>query len=370
MTATTSERAILRQCTELLRGLLPEDWDVRSEAFTNPSARGSRSAPARADGRLRITPPDGDAADFLVEVKRVLNRRDIGVVVGRLGNAADDTPGQGLVMARYISPPLQELLRERSLSYIDATGNVMVTARRPAMVLRDRGASQDPFRGPGRPRATLKGEPAARLIRTLTREQGPWSARELVARSGVSTGATYRVLELLQEEELVSRTADKRFEVTDWPQLLRRWSRDYSFVDNTQTYQLIDPRGVPALLKRLAKDKVPGFRYAVTGSVAAAEWAPYAPARAAFIYTDNLDEAARKWRLHPVDPDTAEAANVILGEPEYSVVFENTSRAEDGYTIAAIEQVAVDLLSGPGRNPAEGEELIGWMQAHESAWRR
>ena len=222
------------------------------------------------DGRLRIATPDGEAADFLVEVKRVLNRRDIGVVARRLGDATDDNPAQCLVMARYISPPLQELPRERSLSYIDATGNMMVTARRPAMVLRDRGASQDPFPGPGRPRATLKGEPAARLIRTLARESGPWSARELVARSGVSTGATYRVLELLQEEELVSRTAGKRFEVTDWPQLLRRWSRDYSFVDNTQTYQFIDPRGVPALLKKLAKEKDPGFRYAVTGSVAAA----------------------------------------------------------------------------------------------------
>jgi hypothetical protein len=365
MSATTSERALLRQCTELLRGLLPADWEVRSEAFAD-QGRGDTGA----DGRLRITPPDDGTAEFLVEVKRVLNRRDLGAVARRLGDAIDDIPAQGLVMAGYISPPLQELLRELNLSYIDTTGNVMVTARRPPLVLRDRGASQDPFRGPGRPRATLKGEPAARLVRVLVRERGPWSARELVARAEVSTGATYRVLELLQDEELVIRTADKRFEVTDWAQLLRRWSRDYSFVANTQTYQFIDPRGVPALLNKLAKNKNPGFRYAVTGSVAAAEWAPYAPARAAFIYTDNVDEAARKWRLHPVDPDTTEAANVILGEPEYPVVFDSTSQAKDGYTIAAIEQVAVDLLSGPGRNPAEGEELVGWMQAHESAWRR
>lgn len=173
-----------------------------------------------------------------------------------------------------------------------------------------------------------------------------------------------------QEEELVARTADKKFEVTDWPRLLRRWSRDYSFVDNTQTYRFIDPRGVPSLLKRMTKEQDWGFRYAVTGSVAAAEWAPYAPARAAFIYTDNAEQAANAWRLHPVDAGTADAANVILGEPDYSVVFDDTAQGKDGYTIAAIEQVAVDLLSGPGRNPSEGEELIDWMQAHESTWRR
>ncbi|ORI19593.1 hypothetical protein [Rhodococcus sp. 1168] len=365
MSATTSERGILRQGTELLRGLLPEGWEARSEAFTDRN-RGEE----RGDGSLRLVSPDGDEIGFLVEVKRVLNRRDLGALARRLEGSTADALTQGLVMARYISPPLQESLRELKLSYVDMTGNVMVTARQPALVLRDRGSSRDPFRGPGRPRATLKGEPAASLVRVLVREKGPWSARELVARSRVSVGATYRVLEYLQEEELVVRTADRRFEITDWPRLLRRWSRDYSFVDNTQTYQFVDPRGVSSLLKKLAKENDPGFRYAVTGSVAAAEWAPYAPARAAFIYTENVDEAATKWRLHPVDTNTAEAANVILGEPEYSVVFDDTAQADAGYTIAAIEQVAVDLLSGPGRNPSEGEELIGWMRENESAWRR
>jgi len=365
MEANPSEGAVLRRCTTLLRDLLPDDWDTHAETFTNLG-----SGDIGVDGRVQVVTPNGEVAEFLIEVKRVLNRRDIGVVARRLGEATDALPAQGLVMARYISPPLQELLQDLNLSYVDTTGNVMVTARRPALVLRDRGLSHDPYRGPGRPRATLKGEPAAKLVRTLVREKRAWSARELVAASQVSTGATYRVLEYLQEEELIARTPDKRFEVTDWARLLRRWSRDYSFVDNAQTYQFIAPRGVPSLLNKLASDNDPGFRYAVTGSVAAAEWAPYAPARAAFIYTDNLDEAAQKWRLYPADPSTAEAANVVLGEPEYPVVFDNTSQAEAGYTIAAIEQVAVDLLSGPGRNPAEGEELIEWMQAHESAWRR
>jgi hypothetical protein len=32
--------------------------------------------------------------------------------------------------------------------------------------------------------------------------------------------------------------------------------------------------------------------------------------------------------------------------------------------------VAVDLLSGPGRNPSEANALLEWMAADESRWRR
>lgn len=35
-----------------------------------------------------------------------------------------------------------------------------------------------------------------------------------------------------------------------------------------------------------------------------------------------------------------------------------------------VSQVAVDLLTGPGRNPGEGVALLDWMEAHESQWRR
>ena len=41
-----------------------------------------------------------------------------------------------------------------------------------------------------------------------------------------------------------------------------------------------------------------------------------------------------------------------------------------GVWYAAPSQVAADLLTSPGRGPAEGEELIQWMQANEEAWRR
>ena len=50
------------------------------------------------------------------------------------------------------------------------------------------------------------------------------------------------------------------------------------------------------------------------------------------------------------------------------MIFERSSLRR-GLVTAAPSQGAVDLLTGPGREPAEGEELIGWMKGNENAWR-
>ncbi len=36
---------------------------------------------------------------------------------------------------------------------------------------------------------------------------------------------------------------------------------------------------------------------------------------------------------------------------------------------APLVQVAADLLTGPGRSPAETEALMEWMTSNEEAWR-
>lgn len=67
--------------------------------------------------------------------------------------------------------------------------------------------------------------------------------RELVAASGASSGATYRVLEYLQREDFMVKD-DGRYSVTDWERLLREWSADASFQTTTRVMAFIEPRGV------------------------------------------------------------------------------------------------------------------------------
>ncbi|MDX6241227.1 MAG: hypothetical protein QOG10_6051 [Kribbellaceae bacterium] len=353
--AQPSDADMLERGRELLADRLPPGWAVRS----------SSQAPASAgvDMIVELVSPDGAMSHLLFEVKRNVDGRDVASIAHQLERFTSALPGStGVLVARYLSPPVRDRLADEGLSYVDATGNVRVTLSRPGLFVSDHGADRDPWRGRGRPRGDLKGAPAAKVVRALLDFDREWSIRQLVAAAQVSTGAAYRVVEFLDEEGLVQRPR-ARVLVPDWQRLLRRWSQDYEFVESSRTTRWIASRGLDRLLARAAEDRV---QYAVTGTLAAAEWAPYAPARAAMIYTPDARGAAEAWDLRPAEA----GANVVLAEPESDVVFARSRRAADGgYQITAPTQVAVDLMTGPGRNPAEAEELIDWMARNEPSWR-
>ncbi|MGH3442149.1 MAG: hypothetical protein ACRDUY_08930, partial [Nitriliruptorales bacterium] len=133
---------------------------------------------------------------------------------------------------------------------------------------------------------------------------------------------------------------------------------------NSAVTRWLAPRGLPDLMGRAAKAEF-ATRYAFTGTLAAAEWAPYAPARSAMVYVEDTTSAAASWGLRAVDA----GANVLLAEPKIDVVFERPLTTNTGLVIAAPTQVVVDLMTGPGRNPSEAEELLEWMKRNEQSWR-
>ncbi|MFB9253121.1 hypothetical protein ACFFWE_33210 [Sphaerisporangium melleum] len=350
------EAEVLAAGMAVLRDRLPIGWGIQS------LSRSARAA--RFDALWEVTAPDGTSVVLVVEVKRLVERRDVATLVEQLGDHSEAIAGSGgVVVSRYLSPPVRERLSGAGLSYIDVTGNVRVSVPRPGLYIADRGADHDPWRGPGRPRGTLKGAPAAKVVRALLDHDRSWAIRELVEIAGVSTGSAYRVIEFLETEDLATRISSGAVVVPDWVALLRRWSEDYGFVRNSRITRWISPRGLTSLAQKAAESAV---QYAVTGTLAAATWAPYAPARSAMIYTSDAERSAQLWDLRPADA----GANVMLAEPEVDVVFTRTLADTSGLVIAAPSQVAVDLMTGPGRSPAEAEELIEWMTRNESSWRR
>jgi hypothetical protein len=231
------------------------------------------------------------------------------------------------------------------------------------MFIESRGARSSPWRVSGvRETKTLRGVPAARIVRALCDWRPPVKASDLALRAGTSVGATYRILDLLDSEALISRRGKGEVVDVEWPDLLRRWSRDYDFASRNRTTTFIAPRGLPDVLGRLRLS--PDARYAITGSLAAERYAPYAEARLGAIYVDNIDAAAMQLNIR----ETQTGANLVLAEPFDDVVYQRAV-LEDGIAYTAPSQTVADLLTGPGRNPAEGEELIRWMQANERAWR-
>lgn len=355
--APKSEAEVIRRGVALLSQRLPPGWSAR---FVDPG-----SGDPRIDGLIKLSDADGQSVTLVAAAKQIVEGRDVAVLREQLEGLAQEQPnGQGLVLARYLSRQVRERLAGAELSYIDATGNVRVEVRRPALYLSDRGADRDPWRGPGRPRGTLKGAPAAKIVRAITDFAGPWRIRELVDVARASTGATYRVVEFLEREGLAVRDESGLVAIPDWAQVLRRWSDDYGFVRNSRSTRWIAPRGLQDLMKRIG-DSGEQIQYAVSGTLAAAEWAAYAPARLAMIYVADAAKAADTWELRPADA----GANVILAEPEIDVVFERSVTNQESVKVAAPAQVVVDLMTGPGRNPSEAEELLGWMQENEQSWR-
>ena len=316
---------------------------------------------------VELQAPDGSPTVLVVEAKRELATRDVANALEQLelmrGRLDRRVRSQSMVIARYLSASIRERLERQGVAYADATGNLRIVLERPALFLRDTGAQRDPWRGPGRPRGSLKGPPAARVVRALVDFAPPCTVPELVQRSGASTGATYRVVELLEREALIERQPRGQITTVDWRVLLERWSQDYGFQTTNTIVSYLVPRGLSALVQALRG--APELRYVLTGSLAAERFAPYAPSRLATVYVDRFDRVAERLDLREVDT----GANVLLATSDYDVVFERAQNI-DGLRLAAPSQVAVDLLTAPGRGPSEAQALLDWMGANEPAWRR
>jgi hypothetical protein len=348
--APPTERELIQLVRETLESTLPAGWSTEID-------RRSR----RADVLLRLSAPDGRFARLVVEAKTVVDARDVPAVRNQMRLDGDPDATEGLVVARYLSPRAREALTEAGMSYLDATGNIRIAVREPAVFVATQGANRDPWRSPERPTNSLRGKPAARVVRTLVDLRPPWKVRELAQAAGTSLGSTARTVDFLAREALVERDASGAIVGVDWPALLERWAADYDLAKRRRVVRLLAPRGLDSI-----EDDLRGWKgqYAISGSMAAARWEPYAEARLALIYSPDVEKLLPRLGLR----EPPSRPNLVLIEPEDDYVFERIVE-RDGLLFAAPSQIAVDLLAGPGRNPEEGRALVNWMTANERKWR-
>jgi hypothetical protein len=351
-----SETQIIRNVDELIARALPPEWSTELEREPSKAAR-------RPDAILRITGPDGTMATFVIEAKRSLTPQSLLQALQQLDSyrgQSDSTTLLPFIAAPYLSARSKELLAERGISYADTTGNLRVVAQSPALFVERLGATKDPWPD-DQPLRSLRGRGAGRAVRALVDFRPPYGVRELASRASVSPATLSRVIDLLARDALLTKDDAGAVIDIEWVGAIRRWSQDYGLRRSNSMTSYLDPRGLPALAEKLSKSKL---RYAVTGSLAAQRIAPVAPARMASIYVDDAPRAADRLKLKPAEA----GANVVLVEPFDEVVFERT-KTRDGLVTVAATQLAADLLTGPGREPSEGEELLVWMKANEDAWR-
>ena len=334
------EANILTRGGKLLDQRLPAGWRQKLLPIRRPR---------EADAVLRILGPDGSEALLSVEVKRRLNPRDVPELKRRV-ECPEGRPG--LVMTEFLTPSAKRRLVDESLNYLDLTGNVRLVLSRPGLFIETDGATTDPnpIEKGGR---SLRGAKAGRVVRALCDFAPPIAVSDLAMKAGVDISYASRLLDWLDREGLVTRKSRGPVEAVDRARMIRRWADDYSVLKSNDARSFLDPRGVSNLLRRLTTRR---GRYAVTGSLAANRLAPIAPARLAMVYVDDPDDAAGELNLTA----TETGANVMLLTPFDEIAFERT-RIDEGVTYVAPSQAAVDLLTSPGRSPAEGEAVLEWM---------
>ena len=350
-----------------MRRRLPPGWSL--ERLDDELSR--RSARFPIDAALTLTEPGGESATIIVEAKgRPLEARMVSLLQDqwqrRLLPQSSEIPGAEpcpsfMVISPFLGPSAKERLTDAGISYADATGNMRFVITRPAVFIETAGALRNPWRE-NAPLRSLQGRRSGRVVRAFLDYRPPFGTRELGALSGNAPASISRVAELLERDAIIERAGPRGAIMSvNWQRLLRRWTVDYDFSTANRMIPCLEPRGLATLLGKLSDAD---FSYAVTGSFAANRYAPLVEPRLTIIYAADPGDAMKRLGLRPADT----GGNVLIGQPFDPVVFDRTER-DGGITYARMTQVAADLMTGPGRGPAEAEGLIAWMESNEDLWR-
>lgn len=350
-----SSKRIAYDIKRVLAQRLPPGWTFRADAEVPAGTRW-------VDMLAEVTSPKGETAVFAIEIERFVQPRGVpDVARWARAFAANELPSAvPVVGAAYLSPRTREMLRDFRVGYIDTTGNVRIEATTPGLFVSADGADRDPWPQPSGLQS-LRGRGAARAVRAIIDTAPPFGVRELALATGASAPTLSRVLELLEREGIVTRQLRGPVVAVEWQEAIRRWAQDYDQARSNTVTALLEPRGLAAITTKLQSAT---FVYAATGAFAAQRFEPVAPARVAALYVEDAAEATERLGLREADAGT----NVMLLEPFDPVVFDRTVE-RDGLRCVAASQLAVDLLTGPGREPSQGEEMLTWMEQTENAWR-
>ena len=340
----------MRDVERVLVEQLPASWIVR--------AKPAQSSPI--DLIMEVGSKPDRTVTLAVEVKRSIDPRQIPDAAMQIKTIADRVLPKAtpVVAAGYLSPRSRQLLEDFNVSYIDTTGNIRIDAGN--LFVQTQGADKDPWPQDDNLQ-TLRGRGAGRALRAVIDTAPPFGVRELASKTDNSPATVSRVLELLEVEGLINREPRGPVLAVDWQDTIRRWAQDYDQTTSNTAITFLAPRGIPSVEQTLQISKL---AYAATGAFAAQRFNPIAPARSATIYVDDVAKAVKRLDLRETDA----GANVILLEPFDPVVFDRTIE-RDGLRCVAPSQLAVDLLTGPGREPSQGEAILEWMKENQDAWR-
>ncbi len=343
----------------------------------------------------------------LVLARRRVELRDLGAIAA----IAARTNKPALLLSAYLPPAVRERLRGFGIGYWDLNGNARIGLPGIDLCLERDGAAPTGDKGDRHARS-LCGEMAGRVARVLIDVRPPHTLSGLAEQAHVDKSCASRLVAFLVETGLALRQPRGKIAKVHWQELLRRFALDSPLQARGESFRFLCARGVPDFLARLARS---GFLHALTGETAFAGLAvaplPSSPwwksdravrsgfgpdarsseapntrgiqasgdaadgpepartatrrlspraARAAVLYVDDVQAAVAQFGLHPA----GDAADVIMVKSADHSVFQR-SREYRGLRYVSPSLMAADLGDGDAF-----EAALGWMAAHESAWRQ
>ncbi len=195
-----------------LRALREQGVDARIE---------SKGTAGRRDATITLD-VDGRLTTFVAEVRRQLDRRELGAVLAHLPKE-----GRAVLVAPYISDDVATELRARGVGFVDAAGNaslagrgvrVIISGRRPRV---NRRASADrAFRPAG-----------IRLVFCLLSEPRLLNAsyREMASAASIALGGVPAILESLESTGFLASVKGTR-RLVNPSRLVSEWASAYARV--------------------------------------------------------------------------------------------------------------------------------------------
>lgn len=362
MDRAIQETEIMDAVVTHLREQLPRGW--RCSALPERSGGSDWSPDAWLElgaGEVRCR--------LAVEVKARVRPNDLeawvirgqwGRGVGRSSEWPGGVSSARMFVTRFLTPRAREVLTQAGWNYADTTGNVRIAVERPLVFVLLQGLSRDPD-PEDQPLRALRGRTASRVVRALLDLAPPYGVRELAGRARVSAAMVSRVVTLLANDAIATRSESGGVMGVEWRALLRRWSEDYAFARSNHVAAYLDLRGRSAVLQGLRQTNI---RYAITGAFAAEQMRTVAASPRLALYTDQPAQLAEELGLVA----QKSPATVLLAAPYDPVVFERT-RMIEGLCFAAPSQVVVDLMTGSDREPQLAESVMQWMEENVNVWR-
>jgi len=288
---------------------------------------------------------------WLIEVKTSSSPGTVAAAANQLQNLRDahDLEGAAILVVPYMTPAGAKTAEERSLNWIDLSGNARI--REEALYVRVEGRPNR-FSRPGRPSSAFapKGSRVARIL--LLDPSRWWRQKDLAEVTGLNDGYLSRVVRRLEDDKLLDRD-NGELRPRSPELLLDAWTNDYRFDRHDVLAGHMSGSGVDLAVELHRRLTRAGIAHAFTGLPAAWAFGQHARFRLCSVYVaGDPREAADAIALRR----STKGANVQLIGPNDGGVFEGQRYTRE-YPCVSPVQTYLDLGHLPERAKEAAEQL-------------